>query len=114
MPRVESSRTGEPHCGSHCHDRTAAPPLPITLPLRHCLFNTPHSAQALGAHDKDSALCTRALLQALIAAFVIFPLTMLRKLDSLKYTLAPPSIQKRTRALSSLWDSLMFGRIPRS
>ena len=37
---------GEPHCGSHCHDRTAAPPLSIALPLRHCLFNTPPYAQA--------------------------------------------------------------------
>ena len=46
MPRAESSRAGEPHCGSHCHDRTAAPPLSIALPLRHCLFNRPHSAQA--------------------------------------------------------------------
>ena len=46
MPRDQSSRAGEPHCGSHCHDRTAAPPLPIALPRRHCLFNTPHSAQA--------------------------------------------------------------------
>ena len=47
MPRVESSRTGEPRRGSHCHDRTAAPPLPIALPLRHCFVNTPHSAQGL-------------------------------------------------------------------
>ena len=28
-----ASRTGEPHCGSHCHDRTAAPPLPVALPM---------------------------------------------------------------------------------
>ena len=41
VPRVGSSRTGEPHCGSHCHDRTAAPPLSIALPLRHCSCNTP-------------------------------------------------------------------------
>ena len=47
MPRAGSSRTGEPHCGSHCHDRTAAPPLPIALPLRHCLVNTPHSVADL-------------------------------------------------------------------
>ena len=46
MPRDESSRTGEPHCGSHCHDRTAAPSLPITLPLWHYWLNTRHSAQA--------------------------------------------------------------------
>ena len=49
MHRVESSRTGEHHCGSHCHDRTAAPPLSIALPLRHCLFNRPHAAQATAA-----------------------------------------------------------------
>ena len=49
MPRDQSSRTGEPHCGSHCHDRTAAPtpPPPIALPLRHCLFNTPYSVQPM-------------------------------------------------------------------
>ena len=46
IPRVESSRTGEPHCCSHCHDCTAAPPLPIALPHRHRLFNTPRFAQA--------------------------------------------------------------------
>ena len=46
MPRDQSSGTGEPHCGSHCHGRTATPPLPIALPLRHYLSNTPHYVQA--------------------------------------------------------------------
>ena len=42
VPRVDPSRTGEPHCGSHCHDRTAAPPLPIALPLRGTADLTRH------------------------------------------------------------------------
>ena len=48
MLRVEPSHTGAPHCRSHCHARTAAPPLPIALPRPHCLFNTPHIAAGTG------------------------------------------------------------------
>ena len=49
VPRDQSSRTGEPHCGSHCHGRTAAPPLPIALPRRHCIFcKTRHILQGDG------------------------------------------------------------------
>ena len=54
MPRGQSACNGEPRCGSHCHDRTAAPPLPIALPLRHCLFNTPHSADR--RHSKSPGI----------------------------------------------------------
>ena len=37
VPRVEPSRAGEPRRRSHCHDRTAAPPLPTAQPLRALL-----------------------------------------------------------------------------
>ena len=40
LPRVEPSHTGAPHCRSHCHARTATPPLSIALPLSRCLFHT--------------------------------------------------------------------------
>ena len=68
MPRVESSRTGESHCGSHCHDRTAAPPLPIALPLRHCLFNTPHAVAGLPAQFTPGAAAAAPAAPAAKAA----------------------------------------------
>eukprot|EP00937_MAST-01D_sp_MAST-1D-sp2_P006439 g6439.t1 len=41
---------------------------------------------SLGASGPDSALCSRKMWQVLIAVLIIFPLCMLRRMDSLKYT----------------------------
>ena len=41
---------------------------------------------SLGATSESSHLCSRAMWQTLAAVFIIFPLCMLRRLDSLRYT----------------------------
>ena len=41
---------------------------------------------SLGAADEHSPMCSRALWQALAAVTIIFPLCMLRRLDSLRHT----------------------------
>lgn len=41
---------------------------------------------SLGAQDSESMLCNRALLQIAVVVLIIFPLCLLKSMDSLKYT----------------------------
>ena len=98
-------------CFPDIHNLAHAPIHSALRPPRVCVRapqNAWQSAKQAGSYGRKEALCTRCALGDQGAS------ATRSSASAFAQTSGPEAIQKDTRVLISLWDSLMFGRVPKN